>query len=359
MTFPLRLTALAVLVAVTLAPVRAADLTFGDLLELDEAYVTIADHAVAPVAAGALVAGARRGIAGALRARGIANPQVADVRARADGRGVVPAEERAIALALQRYGARIAPRELIASAIRGELAALHDPYALFFTAADVKGFTRALDGTAEGGALPPPVVEARLLPGAVGYAALRSFPADAAAQLRAAVARLTAQGAQAFVLDLRGNGGGYATAAVHVASLFLADGPVVAMQARRGPRQVTRADGGALPPAPLVVLIDHDSASGAEVVAGALQDRRRATLIGTRSFGKGVAQELFPLPDGAAIKLTTMRYYTAGGRFIDGTGLRPDIAVAEPADAQRGTPGRDPQLDRALAALAASGMIAR
>jgi carboxyl-terminal processing protease len=443
MTRTFWLASLLVSLASTLAPARAADFTLGDLLELDEAYVTIADHAVSPVPAAALVAGARRGIADVLRASAVVNPQVADVHARPDGRGVVPAEERAIALALQRYGARVAPRELIAGAIRGELAALHDPYAVFFSAADVKGFSRALDGSAFGGigielafdraaqrwraesvfpggpaakagvrdgdelqavddtplaglpdarvsallrgeigssvrltlvrdgavlpepvvvtraAVTPPVVTARLLDGGIGYVALHGFPLDAATQLRAAFVRLAARGAQRDVLDLRGNGGGYETAAVHVASLFIASGPVVAMQPRRGPRAVTRADGNPLPPMPLVVLIDHDSASGAELVAGALQDRKRATLVGTRSFGKGVAQELFPLPDGAAIKLTTMRYYTAGGRFIDRTGLAPDVAVDEPADAVRGTPGRDPQLDRALAVVAASDMIAR
>jgi carboxyl-terminal processing protease len=119
---------------------------------------------------------------------------------------------------------------------------------------------------------------------------------------------------------------------------------------------VVSADGDALPAAPLAVLVDGDSASGAEVVAGALQDRKRATLVGTRTFGKGVAQEMFPLPDGSAIKLTTMRYYTAGGRFINGTGLEPDVTVAEPAGAVRGEPGADPQLDRALALLA-SGAV--
>ena len=113
------------------------------------------------------------------------------------------------------------------------------------------------------------------------------------------------------------------------------------------------ADGDALPPAPLVVLVDHDTASGAELVAAALQDDHLATIVGRRTFGKGVAQTMFPLPDGSAIKLTTARYFTPDGRSIEGTGVVPDVTVREPADAARGVPGRDPQLDRALALLAA------
>ena len=426
-------------VLVAIAPLRSAgstDVSLIDLVEVDYAFTTIVDHYDRPVATQRLLDGARTGLIAYLRGRGIAVPQIAEMRAAANGRGAVPAIERQIGLALQRYGRRVDTRDLVYAAIRGEVGALDDPYSVFFTASDVKGFTRALDGASFGGVglqlalepatkmwraetvfpgapaakagvhdgdaivavddialatlsdaqvaaalrgpvgsvvrlsivregvalaaplavtrarVTPPDVTERLLPDNVGYVALHSFPLDAAKQVRAAMQRLAARGASSYVFDLRGNGGGYETAAVHVASLFIPDGPVVANAGRRGPRRVSLADGGALPPTPLAVLVDRDSASGAELVAGALQDRKRGTLVGTQTYGKGVAQEVFPMPDGSAIKLTTSRYYTAAGRFIDRTGLTPDISVAEPDGAVRGEPGRDAQLDRALKVLA-------
>ena len=141
-----------------------------------------------------------------------------------------------------------------------------------------------------------------------------------------------------------------------MASAFIASGPIVANAGRDGKRRVSDADGNAVPALPLAVLVDHDSASGAELVAGAIQDRHAGTLVGTRTFGKGVAQTMFQLPDGSAIKLTTARYYTAGGRFIDKVGLQPDIPVDEPAGSQPGVPGADPQLDRALELLVRPGV---
>jgi carboxyl-terminal processing protease len=426
-------------------PVRAStSVSLLDLVEVDLAWTTIADHFDRPVTPQRLLDGARTGLIAELRARGIAHPQVAAMHAAdAEGRGAVPAIDRQIALAIERYGKRVDTRGLVYAVIRGEVAALDDRYSVFFTASELHGFTRALDGASFGGigvqlafdpaakvwraesvfpggpaaaagiqpgdviatvdgvalvsladgrvtaalrgpvgstvhlgivrdgtplaaplaivraTVTPPDVTEQLFPGNVGYVALHSFPLDAATQLRAALERLAGRGATTYVLDLRGNGGGYESAAVHVASLFIPSGTIASNHARLGLAVFSPADGHALPPAPLVVLVDGDSASGAELVAGALQDRKRGTLIGTRTFGKGVAQEMLPLPDGAAIKLTTMRYATAGGRFIDGIGLVPDIVVTEPDGAQRGVPGHDAQLDRALALLASGGMMAR
>ena len=102
---------------------------------------------------------------------------------------------------------------------------------------------------------------------------------------------------------------------------------------------------------PLVVLVDHDTASASEIVAGAIEDDRTGTLVGERTFGKALVQEVFPLPDAFAMKVTTARYFTPSGRDINGVGILPDIVLAEPKDARIGQPGADPQLDRGLAVL--------
>ncbi|HTJ25634.1 MAG TPA: S41 family peptidase [Candidatus Limnocylindria bacterium] len=216
------------------------------------------------------------------------------------------------------------------------------------------GFTR--DGAAHDPlaltrrVITPPDVLARTIPGGIGYVRLRSFGADSAKQLDAALARLKAAGVHGYVLDLRGNGGGYRDDAIAVASHFVR-GTVVTTQERGAAPSVFAAKSIATIGAPLTVLVDGDTASASEIVAGAIQDEKAGTLIGTRTFGKGLVQETFALPDGGAIKLTTARYLTPAGRDIDRVGITPDLVVAEPSDAQLGRPGHDPQLDRALAVL--------
>jgi carboxyl-terminal processing protease len=197
----------------------------------------------------------------------------------------------------------------------------------------------------------PPDVSARILPGGVGYIALRAFGPDAGAQVHGAIEHLRAGGAHALILDLRGDGGGYESSAVRVASAFVPSGPIVITQTNHGHRIVTTADGSALPVQPLAVLVDGDSASGSELVTGAIADHRLGTIVGTRTFGKGLVQTMFPLPDGSALKVTTARYFTPDGRDIDRRGITPDIVVSEPLGSRRGEPGRDPQLDAALARL--------
>jgi carboxyl-terminal processing protease len=105
---------------------------------------------------------------------------------------------------------------------------------------------------------------------------------------------------------------------------------------------------------PLAVLVDHDTASAAEIVAGAVQDDRAGAVVGARTFGKGVVQSVFPLPDGSAIKMTTARYTTPLGRDIDGVGITPDVTVSQSPGSVSGDPRSDPQLARALGLVAAS-----
>ena len=198
----------------------------------------------------------------------------------------------------------------------------------------------------------PPVVTFALLASGVGYLRLAGFGDDAAKQTRAAIASLERSGMTALVLDLRGNGGGYGEEAKSVASAFVASGPIFATQERVGVPHVERATGDATFAGKLVVLVDGDTASASEIVAGALQDDARATLVGTRTFGKGVVQSIFPLPDGAALKVTTARYTTPKGRNIDGTGLAPDVVVTPAPRQVVGDPKTDAPLARAIALLA-------
>jgi carboxyl-terminal processing protease len=205
-----------------------------------------------------------------------------------------------------------------------------------------------------------PDATGRVVTDAIGYVRLRSFGAQSAQQLAAVLAKLRAAGVRAYVLDLRANGGGYRDAAIAVASHFVR-GTVVTIQERNGRPAAFAANAGTTPVGlPLAVLVDGDSASAAEIVAGAVQDDKTGTLVGTRTFGKGLVQETFALPDGGAIKMTTARYLTPAGRDIDKVGITPDVVVAQPAGAHPGEPGRDAQLDRALALLvSASAPLAR
>lgn len=130
------------------------------------------------------------------------------------------------------------------------------------------------------------------------------------------------------VLDLRGNPGGLLTEAVEVASAFLDGGTVVSYDKRGEPTHVLEALGTGDTTTPLVVLVDSGTASAAEVTAAALQDRNRAVVVGSRTFGKGSVQEPSTLPDGSALELTVGRYRTASGRLIDGVGVDPDVVVA-------------------------------
>jgi carboxyl-terminal processing protease len=129
------------------------------------------------------------------------------------------------------------------------------------------------------------------------------------------------------VLDLRGNPGGLLDEAVEVASVFLDGGPVVSYEQRNAPDHVLNAVGDGDTTTPLVVLVDGGTASAAEVVAAALQDRNRAVVVGSRTYGKGSVQEPIELPDGSAIEFTIGRYLTPTGRVIDGRGIEPDVLI--------------------------------
>jgi carboxyl-terminal processing protease len=183
-------------------------------------------------------------------------------------------------------------------------------------------------------------VKSALKPGGIGYVRISTFDETTPAELRTALSRLR-QGSggrlPGLVLDLRNDAGGLLDAAVEVAGDFLDSGKVVTTRGREaGENRVFDAppNGDLVRGTPLVVLINGASASASEIVAGALQDNRRATILGTHSFGKGSVQSIIPIEGHGALRLTTALYYTPSGRSIQGHGIIPDRIVVLPKDQQ-------------------------
>jgi len=182
-----------------------------------------------------------------------------------------------------------------------------------------RGVEGLLDYTITRAAIPTYSVDiAYMLDEKIGYLKLSKFSATTVEEFRKGVKDLKAQGMKELVFDLRGNSGGYLNAAVDIADEFLPKGSlIVYTEGRNRPRQYMKARRhGMLEDIPVVVLIDGESASASEIVAGALQDNDRGTIIGRRSFGKGLVQEQIMLSDKSAIRLTVARYYTPTGRCI-------------------------------------------
>ncbi|HEX8119648.1 MAG TPA: S41 family peptidase [Solirubrobacteraceae bacterium] len=189
----------------------------------------------------------------------------------------------------------------------------------------------------------------------LAYVRLEGFSSGAHAELYKAVRAAEKDKVRGIVFDLRGNPGGLVDEARLVASAFLRDGEIVTTRGRSVDEQVYRATGDPVAPkTPLVVLVDRSSASASEIVAGALQDRGRAKLVGTRTFGKGVFQEVVELDEGGALDITVGQYFLPSGRNLGGKGtargkgLKPDVAAKDDPK----TPKRDEALDRAYDVLA-------
>jgi carboxyl-terminal processing protease len=169
----------------------------------------------------------------------------------------------------------------------------------------------------------------------LGVVSLATFSAGVHAEVREAVEQVLHERAKGIVFDLRHNGGGLVSEAQLVASIFVPKGVIVSMRARTQNSLTLSATGGAIPASiPMVVLVDRDTASAAEIVTAALQDHRRATVVGTHTFGKGVFQELEPLSNGGALDITVGEYFTPNGRNLggggvkEGAGITPEVPVA-------------------------------
>jgi carboxyl-terminal processing protease len=204
-----------------------------------------------------------------------------------------------------------------------------------------------------------PVVGSRLANAGgkrVAYVALSTFgPRTAHEEVAAAIRKQKARGAKGIVFDLRGNGGGLVSEAQLIASMFLRSGPIVTTRGRAVEAHTLNATGHPIAGSmPTVVLVDGGTASAAEIVAGALQDRKRATIVGVKTFGKGVFQEIMPLTNGGALDITVGQYFLPSGRNLggggvkQGSGIKPDVRAADDPATRR----RDEALERALAVLA-------
>ena len=205
-----------------------------------------------------------------------------------------------------------------------------------------------------------PHVVSEMLEDGIGYVQISSFFGDDTMDaLNRELDVLARQEMRGLILDLRYNPGGSFPLAIQVASRFLPAGaPVVHVVGRDGRRVTYYSGRGPKVTVPVVVLVNEASESASEIVAGALQDMRVATIVGVTTFGKGLVQTIYPLSDGAAVSITTSRYLTAGGHSIDKKGIVPDVVVGltKPGDAQKESPQeapRDVQLDRAIEILKA------
>jgi carboxyl-terminal processing protease len=174
-----------------------------------------------------------------------------------------------------------------------------------------------------------PVAQSRLVERdgrKLGVVQLLSFSSGAHGLLRREVDKQLNRGARGIVLDLRGNGGGLLGEAVLVSSVFIKDGEVVSVRGRHRRERTEDATGGSIDPKiPVVVLVDQGSASASEIVTGALRDRHRATVVGTRTFGKGLVQEVEPLSNGGVLDLTVANYYLPSGKTIGRNGIHPQV----------------------------------
>jgi carboxyl-terminal processing protease len=170
--------------------------------------------------------------------------------------------------------------------------------------------------------------------GSVGYIRLKQFSANAGKEMQQAVRNLENKQVAGYVLDLRNNPGGLLFSSVEIARMWMNKGTIVSTKDRQGEVERETANGRALTNKPLVVLVDKGSASASEILSGALQDNKRAVLIGSQTFGKGLVQSVRPLDDGSGLAVTIAKYFTPNNRDINKHGIDPDIKV-ELTDTQR------------------------
>jgi carboxyl-terminal processing protease len=195
-----------------------------------------------------------------------------------------------------------------------------------------EGFTKPKDITLVRDVIPLRSVRQEVLEKGIGYIRLSQFNEDTASDFERGLQKLDGLNKaplKGLIVDLRNNPGGLLDQAVKVADKFLVSGMIVSIEGRNKEQKMkfTAHREGTVENYPIVILVNGGSASGSEILAGALQDHRRALILGTRTFGKGSVQTIFPLKDGSGLKLTTARYYTPSGKSIQAMGITPNIIV--------------------------------
>ncbi|HEY9896658.1 MAG TPA: carboxyl-terminal processing protease CtpC [Candidatus Sericytochromatia bacterium] len=195
--------------------------------------------------------------------------------------------------------------------------------------------------------------------GGIGYIRLVQFSAPAPIEMKNAIQKLEKQNVSGYILDLRSNPGGLLFTSVEIARMWLKQGAIVSTVDRKGEREREQANNRALTDKPLVILVDGGSASASEILSGALQDNKRATLVGTKTFGKGLVQSVRGLGDGSGLAVTIAKYLTPLGRDINKNGINPDIEVKLSDEQRQALSGdrdkigtaADPQYAKALEVL--------
>lgn len=192
-----------------------------------------------------------------------------------------------------------------------------------------------------------PTVFTEMLPNHVGYMNITEFGYHTGHQVVDAYKQLVQAGAKGILLDLRGNPGGDVQQCQIASGAFVPPGPLVTLDYKNRAYDQTLDSPGPGTKLPVVVLVNGNTASAAEILSAAIQQRHVGILVGTKTYGKGIVQELMQLPGGAYLKLTVAKYLTPNGDYIEHKGLMPNVVVSEPANVQpSSTLGKDPQLDR-------------
>lgn len=216
----------------------------------------------------------------------------------------------------------------------------------------IKNGTKTRRMTLTRGTIALPTVFIRMLPGQVAYMNIQEFGQHTGSQVAAAFKRLMARHPAGIILDLRDNPGGEVSQALDTADWFVPKGPVVTLKYKDQQKNVTYDSRGPGTKLPVVVLVNQNTASAAEILSAAIQERQGGKLVGTRTYGKGIVQEVVPLSGGASLKLTVARYYTPDGQYIEHVGLRPNVDVPEPNGIEPSdNPAQDPQLKAAVGVL--------
>ena len=196
-----------------------------------------------------------------------------------------------------------------------------------------------------------PTIEYKMLEDKVGYISISEFDEITAQQYRKALKELDAQGMKGLVIDLRNNPGGQLDTVVDMLDRMLPEGLIVYQEKKDGTRVEQRSTNKEKFTKPLAVIINQNSASASEIFAGAVQDYKAGTIVGTTSFGKGIVQSIIPLNDGTAVKVTVSKYFTPAGRNIHGIGITPDIQVELDEEVKQQVvlePNKDAQLQSAI-----------